>query len=309
MTGAPPAVGARLWTYRRPFLVDGLPAEVVVRSAFNGLHSELRLDGRTADRDWTPAAGQAATRNHRLRAPLPDGRGLDVEMGYVNWLTVGIAARVEGRPVHESHPGRRLAYPASAARMARDPGYDPDVYRRNRAPIIVDVLLGLLFYVVAKLTDLPTAAIVGAAVGFGLLVVQRFVKMDLIGGLALFGVVMLLLSAALAILFQDDWAVKMRSTILGSLSAALFLGDGLFFRGRLLAGRLARYLPYTDIDPGRLGIGLGLLGLLMAGLNYGVATAFSTDVWLFYSTFGDFFLVMLLTLLVFKYARSGGATA
>jgi len=40
-----------------------------------------------------------------------------------------------------------------------------------------------------------------------------------------------------------------------------------------------------------------------AGLNYGVAKLASTDVWLFYTTFVDFFLVILMIMLVFRYAR------
>jgi intracellular septation protein A len=102
--------------------------------------------------------------------------------------------------------------------------------------------------------------------------------------------------------FQDDMAVKLRSTILGLISATLFLGDGLLGGNRLGKG-LARYLPYTDLDPGRLAIGLGLLGLVMAGLNWLVARYASTDVWLFYSTFVDFVLAATLTLAVFRYAR------
>ena len=55
--------------------------------------------------------------------------------------------------------------------------------------------------------------------------------------------------------------VKMRSTIVGLISAALFLGDGLLGGNRLGRG-MARYLPYNDIDPGRLALGVGLLGLV-----------------------------------------------
>ena len=66
---------------------------------------------------------------------------------------------------------------------------------------------------------------------------------------------------------------------------------------------MARYLPYNDIDPGRLALGVGLLGLVMAGLNYAVAELTSTDVWLFYTTFVDFFLAMAMILVVFSYAR------
>lgn len=299
--------GMKLATYRRRFAVDGTPCEVICESRMSGLHSALFADGIKLAEDHTPPIGADAIRNHRLAAILPGGAPIEVELGYINMFTVGIAVRREGQIVHESHPGRRIAYPKKAAKMALAQGGSVDgidlgQVRRNRVPIAVDIALGLLFYIVAKATDLSTAAIVGAVAGLGLVVVQRFVKVDLIGGLALFGVVMLLLSAALAILFQDDMAVKMRGTILGVISAVLFLGDGLFGGNRLGKG-MARYLPYSDIDPGRLAIGMGLLGLVMAGLNLLVARVASTDVWLFYSTFVDFALIMVLILFVFRYAR------
>ncbi|KHL26055.1 hypothetical protein PK98_05810 [Croceibacterium mercuriale] len=288
--------------YRRPFVASGVSCEVTVRADFAGMHSELAMDGAVVARDSTPSMGADATRNHRLAATLPDGTALLVEAGYINWVNVGIAVRVGDSLVHESHPGRRIAYPESAHKMASDANVDMSRYRANKVPLLVDITLGILFYVLAKLTDLTTAALAGAAIGLALVVVQRFVKVDLLGGLAMFGVVMLLLSAALALIFQDDMAVKMRSTILGLISAGLFLGDGLLGGNRLGKG-LVRYLPYTDVDPGRLALGLGLLGLVMAGLNYLVALYASTDVWLFYSTFVDFVLAASLTLLVFRYAR------
>jgi intracellular septation protein A len=286
-----------LWRYKRPFDLDGRPAQVVMWSAMNGLFSELHVDGRTVASDWTPVSGLEATRNHRL-----DFAGYEIEGGYVSMWTVGIAVRRDGRLIHESHPGTKIAFPEKLAKMTADPGVDMDSYKRNKVPIAVDIALGLLFFVVAKLTDLSTAAIVAAGAGIALMIVQRFVKVDLVGGLALFGVVMLLISAGLAIAFQDDWAVKMRTSIVGVITAVLFLGDGLLGGNRLGKG-LARYLPYRDLDPGRLAIGMGVLGLVMAGLNYLVAWAASTDVWLFYSTFVDFLLVMALIMLVLRYAR------
>jgi intracellular septation protein A len=119
---------------------------------------------------------------------------------------------------------------------------------------------------------------------------------------------MLLISAGLAILFQDDLAVKMRSTIVGSISALLFLTDGLF-GGKWLGKGLARYLPYTDIHVGRLAIGMGILGLIMAALNTAVAFLASTDTWLFYTTFLDMPLVFVMIFAVFHYARRPVAPA
>jgi intracellular septation protein A len=176
-------------------------------------------------------------------------------------------------------------------------------WQRNKPSIYADLALGLLFVVVAKFTDLTTAALVGAGAGLLLVVVQRFVKVDLLGGLALFGVFMLLVSAAFSLVFQDDNLVKLKGTILGLFTALLFLSDGLLNRGRYFGRRLARYVM-QPVDEQRLAIGLGVLGAVMAGLNWGVAKAFSTDVWLAYSSVGDILLSMLLFLLVLRYART-----
>jgi len=288
--------------YRRPFVIDGTQCEMVMLMDFMGLHSELRVAGATVARDFTPNMGAEAIRNHRLVAQLPSGAPIEVEAGYISWTNVAIQVMRGGEVVHRSHPGRTIAYPARAAKMAIDPGADMSRYAANKVPLMVDVALGVLFFVMAKLTDLSTAAVIGAVVGLALFVVQRFVKVDLLGGLAMFGVVMLLLSAGLALLFQDEMAIKLRGTILGSISAVLFLGDGLLGGNRLGKG-MARYVPYNDIDPGKLAVGMGVLGLVMAALNYLVAEYASTDVWLFYTTFVDFFLVAGLVLLVFRYAR------
>jgi intracellular septation protein A len=269
----------------------------------------LFVDGTLVAQDFTPAMGPEAIRNHRLAATLPDGRALEVEAGYISWLNTAIAVRVDGALAHESHPGRRIAMPERAAKMVMqqsaggDPTYDPGKLKRNKVPILVDLATGLLFFAVAKLTDLKTAALVGAAVGLGLVVVQRFVRVDLIGGLALFGVFMLLISAGFALLFEDEEIIKQRSTVVGLIGATCFLFDGLVLKGRKLGAALDRYMAYTDIDHRRLAIGLGLSGLVMAGGNWLVAKLFSTDVWLFYTTFLDLPLSIGLVLGAVSWAR------
>ena len=297
-----------MFRYRRRFAVPGGPdGEVIIRSTMNGLISELWLEGALRATDATPAMGAEAARNHLLAADTPQGR-VEVEAGYISWWNVGIAVRLDGALIHESHAGRRIAMPESARKMAVAVGgrdgssYDTEVWLRNRVPLSVDIGTGLLFFAVAKLTDLTTAALVGAAVGLALYVIQRRTKIDLLGGLAMFGIVMLTFSAALALIFQDDGAVKLRTTIVGLVTAGIFLIDGLLAGGRL-GKRLAHYLPFRDIVPKRLSIGMGVLGLVMAGLNLLVATYTSTDVWLFYTTFGDMALALVLILVVFSYAR------
>jgi intracellular septation protein A len=175
-------------------------------------------------------------------------------------------------------------------------------WNRNKPSIYVDLGLALFFFVCAKFTNLTTAALLSAAAGLAVFIVQRYVKVDLLGGLAIFGVVMLLVSAGFSLVFQDEDIVKMKGTWLGLLTAALFLGDGLLRQGRYFGRRLARYV-LQPMSEQRLAIGLGLLGATMAALNWAVARLFSTDVWLAYTTFGDIGLSMVLFFVVLRFAR------
>jgi hypothetical protein len=143
--------GMKLAAYRRPFVIDGLNCEVVTTSRMTGMDSELRVAGTVVATDRTPPSGPDAVRNHQLRTTLSDGTELDVEAGYVNWLTTGVAVRRGGVLVYESHPGRKIAWPEKAARMVTRPGtgdgaVDPTAWKRNRVPIAVDIALGLLFF-------------------------------------------------------------------------------------------------------------------------------------------------------------------
>jgi intracellular septation protein A len=306
------------WRYpARRFAIDGQRFAVRVRARSDGLASTLLREGRPIAEDRTPLLGAESVRNHRLQHQLPDGRHLEVEAGYVSLWTTGVAVRLDGALVHESHPGQVIAYPdkyrAQAAgansfgdlmkEAGKESGEDFGVWKRNRVPIAVDIAMGLIFFVVAKLSDLPTAALVAAGLGIALIVAQRFVKVDLIGGMALFGVVMALLSAGLALAFQDDMAVKLRGVILGTISAIFFLTDGLVLKGRRLGRGMMRYIPYNDIDPRRLSIGMGVLGLALALVNLAAARLLSTDAWLYYTTFGDILLFMVLVQFAFRYAR------
>lgn len=176
-------------------------------------------------------------------------------------------------------------------------------WQRNKWTISVDLGMALLFFVVGKLSEsLVTPALVCAGAGLVLIVVQRFVKVDLLGGLALFGVAVLLVSATFAWFFQDDWAIKMRSTIIGGLVATVMFGDALFNHGRYFGGRLARFMP-NPIDTRRMAAGLAGLGVVMALVNWGVARFFSKDIWLAYTSFGDIALSVLLAMAVIRFAE------
>ena len=212
------------WKYpKRRFAVDGLEFSVGCWAQTDGLHSSLSMLDVEQAHDRTPLMGPEAVRNHWLAATLPDGRALEVELGYIgNWAT-GIVARVDGAVVHESHPGVTPVYPEKyrADIVAQSNPLGSGIFaKNNRLPFAIDVITGLLFYIVAKMTDLQTAAMVGVAVGFALVLFQYFTKIDVTGGLALFGIVMLAISAGLAWYLADEEWVKLRGTITGLIGAS-----------------------------------------------------------------------------------------
>jgi intracellular septation protein A len=266
-------------------------------------------------RDETILLGAAFDfRNHRLCHTLPDGSKLEVEIGYLNWFNTGIRVSISGTLVHESHPGRDILY-LTRVRKASLGGKteqqlqeqrerDAAQWALNRPSLIIDIALGLLFFAVSKVTgNLTTAALVGAVAGLTVVLAQRFVKLDLLGGLAMFGVFTLLLSAGFSLWFQDERMVQLKGSILGVLVAGLIFGDGLFNRGRYFGARLARYLIGMTVDARRLSLGIAVLGLIMAGLNLIAMHWLSKDAWLTYTTFVDAPLAMVLGLLVFRFAK------
>lgn len=180
-------------------------------------------------------------------------------------------------------------------------------WEKNKYSVYADIGLGLLFFAASKITgDLTVAALVAAAAGLGLVVAQRFVSVDLLGGFAIFGTVLLLISAGFSLVFQSEFMVQMKSTVLGILVAGMMFGDGLFRRGRFFGTRVQRYLPFA-IVPERIAAGMGAVGLIMAGLNYAVAVVFSEDAWLTYTTFIDTPISIGLTYAVFMWAKAPSA--
>ncbi|MCX7262215.1 MAG: septation protein IspZ [Burkholderiales bacterium] len=304
-----------IWTYRRPFSAQGENFIVLIEAGFTGWRSRLMIGHQELVRDETILLGAAFDcRNHRLCHTLPDGSQLEVEIGYLNWFNTGIRVSINGILVHESHPGREILFLTrvrkaslgnkSEQQVQEQRQRDAAQWALNRPSLIVDIALGLLFFAVSKVTgNLTTAALVGAVAGLAVVLVQRFVKVDLLGGLAMFGVFTLLLSAGFSLWFQDERMVQLKGSILGVLVSSLILGDALFNRGRYFGARLARYLIGMTVDARRLSLGIAMLGLIMAGLNLLATQWLSKDAWLIYTTFVDAPLAMVLGLLVFRFAR------
>ena len=311
----------RIWTYLRPFSFRDVDYVVEVSFTFTKTFSRFFRGNELLDEQSVHHMDEIQTLVHSLaNDEVEDAR---VEVGYVSWWSVGIAVMQGEDTIYESHPGKNVrvaegmmrgSAPSPANEGSSDPaspGLDigqmiesnQSKWERNKYSIYADLALGALFYLIGKFTeDLALAAIVGAAAGLALVVAQRFVKVDLLGGFAVFGTVMLLISAGFSLALQDDYWVQMKSTVLGIFTATLFMLDGVLRNGAYFGARIERYMP-LPLHHGRIAIGISLTGLLMAYGNYFVAENFSEDFWLTYTTFLDIPVSMAMFYAVMYWAR------
>lgn len=307
----------RVWTYIRPFEYRGLDCVVEVTLTLKETISRLFVDNELVDEQSLAYSAGAITFVHPL--PSVSSQTARVKAGYYNWWNIGIAVIEEGGIVYESHPGRDVHYgealakkmlgldaesgDSAAAKMRSMAEINQNKWQRNKYSVYADLALGALFFIVGKVTgDLALAAIVGAGGGLALVVAQRFVKVDLLGGFAVFGTIMLLISAAFSLVLQDDYWVQMKSTILGLFTASIFMADGLLRRGSYFGARIERYMP-LPLHHDRIAVGMSLTGIIMAGANYLVAENFSEDFWLTWTTFLDLPVGMALFYSVVYWAR------
>ncbi len=157
-----------------------------------------------------------------------------------------------------------------------------------RPSIIIDISFGVLFFFVAREFGLVTAALTGAGATLVLFAVQPFTKHNLLGGFAVFGVVMSLISAGIAWGFQDDLAVKLRGTFMACIAAAFALYDGFILKGGYLGKRMAMYMEgLGQINPQRASFALAGATLLLMAIDTPLAFILTTDQWIWYNAFFD----------------------
>ena len=311
----------RIWTYLRPFSYSGADYTVEVFFTFSQTVSRLFKGGELVDEQSVHHMDGVQTFTHVL--PTASGGALRVEAGYVSWWSVGIAVLDGERTVYESHPGKNVRFAEgmmqggvrsggrdassesaySGLDLAEMVHTNQNKWQRNKYSIYADLALGALFYLVGKFTeDLALAAIVGAGAGLALVVLQRFVKVDLLGGFAVFGTIMLVISAIFSLALQDDYWVQMKGTVLGLFTASIFMIDGVFRQGAYFGARIERYMP-LPLHHNRIAIGMSALGMVMAFANYYVAENFSEDFWLTWTTFLDMPLSIGLFYAIIFWAR------
>ena len=297
----------QIWSYLRPFNFHGYECLVRVTVTLSKVTSSLYANERLLDEQSISYMEGTTTFIHSLKAL--DKSEAQVESGYFNSWNIGIAVIEEGQIVYESHPGKDVRYGEKLVKKlfgdsSDNKNHQKDKWRENKYSVYVDLVFGALFFIVGKITgDLVFATMVGVVAGLSLILLQRFVKVDFLGGFAVFGTIMLLISGIFSLILQDEYWVQMKGTLLGLMVALVFFLDGVFRQGAYFGARFERYLPGGALHHNRLAIGMSFTGVFGALSNYFVAENFSEDFWLTYTTFLDFPIFIVLFLLVLRWSR------
>lgn len=296
---------------------DRWRAEVEIARDAKSFAYRLRRAGAPVDEvtiDVTPTTYFTV---RTIEFDIPEGV-LALDIGARGAWSFGVIAYLNGEEVYRSHkePHRvppkwqRVMEHVEQATDESGEGPEADARRaqqkelRDLQPsIFVDIGLGVIFFFVAREFGLVTAAVAGAVVTAVLFPIQRLVKMNLLGGFAVFGMVMALLSAGLALAFQDDTFVKLRGSVMGAITATLFLTDGLF-GGRYLGKRMALYMSGVfRLSPRRAAIAMGSAGLVLILIDLPLVFLLTTEQWIFYNAFLDMFVAMPIVFIAMYYAR------
>ena len=261
-----------------------------VERAGASVHEERRTPPRLAD-FYTPYGFETQTPEGNLRFVI----------GPVSFISLALEVYRETRLYWRSSnrpfktPKRTRAFMDWLQRQGEksDLPKTPEQRRQEedakqlRPAIIVDIAFGAVFFFVAREYGLVTAALGGAFATLLLVVIDRLVKPDLTGGFAVFGAVMALISAGLAVSFQDDLAIKLRGSIMGLIVASFAFLDWLN-GGRYLGRRFARYFYILGtINPKRASLATCIVFLLLVGIDTQLAFSLTTDQWIWYNAFLD----------------------
>lgn len=302
----------RLWTYKRPFQYAGDNYEVKYSYSLKTYTSQLFCNGTLLDECTHSFSDDFKVVVHTLQRAnqsYKNAKEITVSVGYFSWLNLGIEVREGDDLIYESHPGKDIHFvtdklenigvSSNSSEANEKSKVQAEQWQRNKPSILADIGIGIAFFIVAKVTgDLTTAAFTGVFLGLSLVIIQRFVKADLLGGFAVFGTTMLLISALFSIVFQSEYLVQLKGTFMGLLSASALIADGVFNKGSYFGNRFERYVN-SRIQHRYFVLGLAAIGLCMAGVNYSVATYLTEEQWLTYDTFVEtpFYFVMFFILL------------
>ena len=98
----------RIWTYLRPFSHSGVDYTVEVSFTFSQTFSRLFRGNELLDEQSVHHMDGIQTFVHSLSTDANEAAR--VEVGYVNWWSVGIAVLQGEDTLYESHPGKNVRF-------------------------------------------------------------------------------------------------------------------------------------------------------------------------------------------------------
>ncbi len=242
---------------------------------------------------------------------------LDLEIGYISLMKMGCIIRENEQIIHRTHTkpfrksGRIGRFLDKMEKLSDDPkAPTPEELQKLerakalRPSIAIDLALGVIFFFIAREYGLLSAALAGSGVTLILTIIDRFVKVDLLGGFAVLGVVMAMISAGLTYFFQDDLFIKLRGTLMGTLGASFALFDGIILKGNYLGKRMALYMEgLFTLRPQRASFAIAGASFAIMLIDTPLVFLLTTDQWIWYNSFLDSLIAIPLIIGAMYYAR------
>lgn len=291
-----------LLSYRFKARLNDEPWRFDMKFSTTGYTYIVNVNGEVIMTEKAPNNGTAMLKPYRLTFEYK-GQPYDVDFGTISIWGYGVHVYKGGEQTFRTKNKDFIALKRTIKLSEKiddliDTGVNSDVFQKQkelskelnkelRPSLITDIILGVIFFFIAKEFGLITAALAGAAVTIALYFIQKIVKMDLLGGFAKFGVVMSLISAGLALFFQSDLLIKLKGTFVGLIGVSLAAIDG-WKGGNFIGKPMARYMSgIMTLDPKRAAFALAVSSLILITIDLPLVFLLTTDQWIFYNAFLD----------------------
>jgi intracellular septation protein len=286
---------SRVWTYRWSVTLGGRRYDLRLESHWTSNTFIVMSEGAPIARDVLRFYSEPF-RMQEVVVEGASGSTLTFRAAPRNLWAYGFEVAQDGAVVSRSHTEpfaglemmRKICTFGESAESRAKTLNGKGAGNKDLYPVIVaDVCIGLLLYIAAGYMSLRYTAILGAAAVLLLMLVEWSAdrlfgrKINLTGGLAGFGVLMLLLSAGFAWIVENELAIMLKSSVLGMIAAVLLAIDAML-GGKYLGQRMGQFITFVDLDPRRFSWGSSMAAAGQSLLSAAIAIWLSRDAWLLY---------------------------
>lgn len=288
-----------LFSYRYKLIVNSVIWQLHVKTSLHGFQYRVTVDGETIAEHLGENSGTAMLSTEKFEFSY-NNKIYNIVHGPISTWKYGahvyendiLVYRFKDKNFHKLSGLEEFSEKLDSALEGVESEENKKIQKELQPSFITDMVLGFVFFFVASQYDILTAAVSGVCLTIPLYFAQQYFKVDLLGGLAKFGVATSLLAAGISLILQDEIFIQLKGTIIGAVSAILALIDSRR-DGHFIGKPMSRYLSgFVTLKPKRAARALGVAGLILVAIDLPLAFVLSKDQWIFYNAVLDIFIIL-----------------